>query len=445
MTKRKSKKSKATQYHHESSDSRSDEEHPAATGLIVLDEPELQVDLGDFSRVWQYLDAQTHALSLNKEAVSNDEPISRKQLQKHIFYSDDLRMAQCPESEDVSFQAPRATRFSDEVPSTEPLQISSWKQMKPKPKVPYSSAEDDGEESSWYPSSFEDKRSTLSSYRRKSFLYVPPAFISPKLPAPQLTISPFTPSASNRRRNLVQKLITKYPKETDRILAQPTAPNYLSNISISASKELHIFVDNSNILIGFFEAYKSQHGITDPFFRAPKFDFHAFTTILERGRPIAKRFLAGSNPLVQPVSLAQLLGYQVSILERVVDTNSKRAVSTASPYASDSATGPPQRERKKEQAVDEILHLKILECLLDVPTPGIIVLATGDAAPAEFSPDGGFLRCIQRALKRGWDVELVCWRKSMSRLWREKGFRLESGDKFQVIELDDYVDELVLE
>ncbi len=86
-----------------------------------------------------------------------------------------------------------------------------------------------------------------------------------------------------------------------------------------------------------------------------------------------------------------------------------------------------------------------MECLLDVEKPGTIVLATGDAAPAEFSPEGGFLKCIKRALTRGWIVELVCWRHSMSRLWRDKSFRVEWRDAFSVVELDDFVDELVLE
>ena len=95
--------------------------------------------------------------------------------------------------------------------------------------------------------------------------------------------------------------------------------------------------------------------------------------------------------------------------------------------------------------MDEILHLKILECILDVQTPGTIVLATGDAAPAEFSPDGGFLKCVERALRRAWAVELVCWRKSMSRLWRDREFLNEWRHMFSIIELDEFVDELVLE
>lgn len=421
----------------------------SGSALLIPEDSEFHVDLGDFSAVWQFLNSPSQVLSSldDRDEHIIDRPASRKQLQKkEIVFDEKVTVKQKTGKKTTSTQEPLADRSSKELSRTEGLRIkSSRKQLKGKAKeTNYSSADDDGEESSWYPSSFEDKKSTFSSYRRKSFLYIPPTFTSPNLPVPPPSITPAAPSAADRRRSLIQKLIAKYPSEVDRILAQPTTPNYTSTLSTPASKELHIFVDNSNILIGFYEAYKSKHGVTDPFFRAPKFDFHAFATILERGRPVSTKFLAGSNPLVQPVALAEHLGYQVSILERVVDS-SKPAASTSAPYESDPATRTLQREKKKEQAVDEILHLRILECILDVPTPGIIVLATGDAAPAEFSPDGGFLKCIQRALKRGWDVELVCWRRSMSRLWREKAFRAESGKKFKVIELDDFVDELLLE
>lgn len=446
--KRKSKRPRAAREDPEPSISLSDEDPLPVVDLISLDEPEPQVELGDFTVVWRYLESRSSGVPpLNSPANTETTPASRKQLFKNSIVFDDEIVVNGRSKGDFNNTTALEPGMgsSEEIATSDPVKINSRKQRKNKLTAMYSSAEDDGDETSWYPSSFEDARLSLSSFRRKSFLSIPPTFSSPNLPSRPTTITPAAPSAADRQRILIQKLISKYPDEVDRILGQPAGPMYLSNLSDLASRELHIFVDNSNILIGFYEAYKSKHTITDPFFRAPKFDFHAFTTILERGRPVSRKFLAGSNPLVQPVALAQHLGYQVSILERVVDTNTNRVESTSSPYMSDSATRTPQRERKREQAVDEILHLKILERLLDVSTPGIIVLATGDAAPAEFSPDGGFLKCIQRALKRGWDVELVCWRKSMSRLWREKTFRVESGEKFRVIELDDFVDELVLE
>lgn len=407
--------------------------------LISLSEPP---ELGDFSVVWDHL-ASSRIITRPSSPGGSDVtevPPSRKQL---------LRTAKNGISTDSTGANAVAIGTSENsVRKARHKSKSKLKKSKERQRHPESSSFEDEEESSWYSSSYEDKtNSFVISPRRKSFLYVPPAFLSP-VSSPKVTaIVPASPSAADRRRSLTQKLLAKYPAEVDRILLpksnQQPQSNYLSSLATLQVSDLHIFIDNSNILIGFYDAYKAKHNITDPFFRHPKFDFHAFTLILERGRPVATKVLVGSNPLVQPVALAQHLGYQVSILERVVDTSQKTAM--GNPYASDSATRTPQRERKKEQAVDEILHLKILECLLDVEKPATIVLATGDAAPAEFSPEGGFLKCIQRALTRGWHVELVCWKRSMSRLWREKVFRSEWRNTFTVVELDDFVDELILE
>ena len=445
MTQSKSKKSKVTAEDPDSSGTRSDGDALPEIQLISFEEsePEPQADLGDFTEVWRYLASQPDLQRDPKREDDNLGPLtSHTQLQKKEITFDDHVTVNYSSGKYGKDDISQDLRLSDETTSSKPKKIRR-KRGKNENKTIDSSAEDEGEESSWDPSSFEENRSALSFHRRKSFLYVPPSFTTPNAPPNPPNILPAAPGAADRRRKLIQLLIQKYPYDEHTILSPSKTPTYLSTMSSSPLNDLHVFVDNSNILIGFYERYKIKHDVTDPFFRAPKFDFHAFATILERGRPVSRKFLVGSNPLVQPVPLAQHLGYEVSILERVVDT--KRTLVTASPYASDSATRTPQREKKKEQAVDEILHLKILECLLDVTKPGIMVLATGDAAPAEFSPDGGFLKCIQRALKRGWDVELVCWRKSMSRLWREKTFLAESKNKFKVIELDDFVDELVLE
>jgi|SRR5579859_878 len=413
--------------------------------LISLDEPEA-VDLGDFRSVWQHLASYSHQKNSSGILEGMEPPASRRQFIQKSSLANRCIPDQTSSEKETAPELPTTPNDAGRHTKSDARKAKRSK-PKTKPKPSESSPEEDGEEeSSWY-SSDETKRRIYESPRRRSFLYVPPSFSSPASSPRLRPVLPPAPSAARRRRDLIQKLVARYPDQVNRILlAQSSAsPDYssVSTLATLQSQDIHIFIDNSNILIGFFDTYKSKHNITDPFFRAPKFDFHAFTTILERGRSVSRKILVGSNPLTQPVALAQRLGYEVSILERVID-QSKR-LSTSSAYASDSATRTPQREKKKEQAVDEILHLKILECLLDVDKPATIVLATGDAAPAEFSPEGGFFKCIQRALNRGWNVELVCWRKSMSRLWRDKMFRVEWRDTFSVVELDDFVDELVLE
>jgi hypothetical protein len=91
-----------------------------------------------------------------------------------------------------------------------------------------------------------------------------------------------------------------------------------------------------------------------------------------------------------------------------------------------------------EQGVDEILHMKMLESIVDTAHPSTMVLATGDAAEAEYS--SGFLRNVERALEKGWKVELVAWRASMSYSYRSKEFVEKWKGKFMVLELDDFAE-----
>lgn len=100
----------------------------------------------------------------------------------------------------------------------------------------------------------------------------------------------------------------------------------------------------------------------------------------------------------------------------------------------------------KEQGVDELLHLKITESLLDHdPGPDIqpvLVLATGDAKASEFNPRG-FYGCVERALKRGWEVEIVAWERAVSWSWEELVRKVEWRDKVRIVLLDDFLEELV--
>jgi len=433
--------------------------------LISFDNP-TPADLGDFTAVWQYL--ATHPCPrrcpTNPETNGIDVPGSGKQLREQLerkadLVGNEIKLKLAPQKKSaLDVAALSVAPKSDKPTQSKSVQVKKTKKPVLQPiTTSYSSPDDDPDDSPWYSSFFEDRCPELDSPRRKSFLYVPPSLYTRK-PAPPTPKSkrlrlPTAPSASDRLRNLIQKLITKHPTEANTILlgkspsspdvtAKPSCANALPTLHAG---DLHIFIDNSNILIGFYNRYKLKHDLKDPFFRRPELDFHAFSTILERGRPVSRKILVGSNPLIQPVLQAQRAGYEISILERVVDIKRHPNSPQENLYTSDSATRTPQRERKKEQAVDEILHLRILESILDVDVPGTIVLATGDAAPAEFSPEGGFLKCVERALGRGWAVELVCWRNSMSRLWRDMDFRLKWRNMFNILQLDDFVDELVLE
>lgn len=176
--------------------------------------------------------------------------------------------------------------------------------------------------------------------------------------------------------------------------------------------------------------------------------FANLALIMERGRQAAKRVLVGSDHLPS-VDEAERLGYEACILERVhkVKSITPRRTIKSQKYASSfqgGSSGPEtvatSGERWVEQGVDEILHLKILESILDTVHPATIVLATGDAAVAEFS--GGFMKMVERGLQRGWNVELVSFSQGTSNAYRKKDFRIRWGDQFKLVELDRYLEEL---
>lgn len=200
-------------------------------------------------------------------------------------------------------------------------------------------------------------------------------------------------------------------------------------------------------MVGFHDSVKVSRNIpVATRIRRLHMSFSNFSLIMERGRPAAKRVLVGSDRLPS-IGEAETLGYEANILGRVhkVKYSTPRTPKFRNRPGPQWAPNGPEtvganENRWVEQGVDEILHLKILESLLDTDEPATIVLATGDAAEAEYS--GGFMRMVERALQRGWNVELVSFSQVTSNAYRRKDFRTRWGNRFRMIELDGYVEEL---
>ncbi|KAJ5232076.1 hypothetical protein N7468_005032 [Penicillium chermesinum] len=230
-----------------------------------------------------------------------------------------------------------------------------------------------------------------------------------------------------RRVFLMTKLLIDFPEYAQLVSQVGRLPSFGDS---QLSRPIHVFVDMSNILVGFHNAAKASRGLdTTVRVRRLHMSFANLSLIMERGRQATKRVLVGSDR-VPSVDEAEHLGYEVNILDRV----SKMKTTPRSPHPRNldvqnshlcwSETAG-QRERWVEQGVDEILHLKILETLLDTEKPATIVLASGDAAKAEYS--GGFLTMVERALQRGWNVELVSFSQLTSFAYKKKEFRAKMG------------------
>lgn len=257
---------------------------------------------------------------------------------------------------------------------------------------------------------------------------------------------------TQKRRRIAHRLNAKFGLGLTR--GQVDIPNMGKNlwepivypITPAVESGIHVFIDCSNIVLGFIERLKINRSLS-PTTQViqPPFSFVDLALILERCRPTTKRVLVGSysNGRKLPYHMeAEHCGYEVNLLERVSKARvpiSQRRIYSASGYASASEAIAGTRKVNVEQGVDEILQLKMLESLLDTDHPSTLVLATGDAAVAEFS--GGFLHNVKRALSKGWKVEIVAWQLGMSSAFKKEAEKW--GGRLQLIFLDDMAEDLL--
>lgn len=259
-------------------------------------------------------------------------------------------------------------------------------------------------------------------------------------------------------------------------------------------------IGSSNILVGFLEYIKKNPHLLPPSIGSPKrlkpkILHTALVLLLERGRPCARRILVASSPLHQTLDGVVGMGYEVSVLQRVeikegdegpsprprkgeigsseddaraggvgavaqapglpsrTSSNSSLGLAARRGHHRHTSSDLSTRPRYREEAVDELLQLKLLQTILDTP-PATIVLATGDGASSQFNPDG-FVGCVRRAVDRGWKVELIAWEEGVSRAWRElerdvrvqalggQGQAARSKGGFRIIGLEAWVGELI--
>ena len=270
-------------------------------------------------------------------------------------------------------------------------------------------------------------------------------------------------AAAAKKERLIRKIKERFIEDRQFLTNAAMVPFSVAD-NTGTREGIHVFVDASNIMIGFHDSLKISRGLgLHTRIRRQPISFHNLSLILEQGRPVSKRVLVGSDNFAA-IQEAKLIGYETNILDRVhkakeLTPRQKKYQSSRCQNANTSsgANGTSggsgsetnaaaaavlyAKEKWVEQAVDEILHLKILESVVDAKQPSTIVLATGDAAEAEYSQ--GFLRMVERALEKGWKIELVSFRKNTSGMYKRKEFRTKWKNKFKMVELDDFVEELL--
>jgi hypothetical protein len=174
----------------------------------------------------------------------------------------------------------------------------------------------------------------------------------------------------------------------------------------------HVFIDNSNIFGGARRAAaRIEKHIPWPAIRV---HFPNLVHLIEDGQNVATRVLAGSVPPGNDDlwQYARRLQYNADLLRKVENDDGHLV----------------------EQGVDELLHLKIANVLLDSDGPEALVLGTGDGRVSTFGT--GFALQAQRALRRGWNVEVWSWREQLSSAFQKLSDQFEG--RLRIHELDRY-------
>lgn len=199
------------------------------------------------------------------------------------------------------------------------------------------------------------------------------------------------------------------------------------------SQGIHVFVDMSNIDIGYQTTLKESRSIhkSSRLSPLPHLNLQLLTKILIRDRPVtALNVCCSTLPgRSEPRYVQQLreLGYHIDLRER------KRVNDGLF------STKAPETLRYVEDLVDETLQVRIAESVMEhFHKPGTIVLATGDAKPSVHSD--GFFSYMQRALRMGWNVEVISWRGSLSLRWTDRQWTSQWNGKFRVIQLDEFLE-----
>jgi hypothetical protein len=182
-------------------------------------------------------------------------------------------------------------------------------------------------------------------------------------------------------------------------------------------KTTHIFMDNSNIFGG---AQRTAQEREQAIWLSVRVDYEHLFRLLVYGKQNRRTsMLAGSVPPGNEAlwEAAKHAGFDTTLLRRV-----------------ENDTG-----RLVEQGVDEAIHLKIANVLLDADESGTMVLATGDGA--ETDQGSSFTQQVRRAAKRGWNVEIWSWQVQLAKRLRDT--RLEFQDQVKVFKLDGWYDSIV--
>lgn len=181
----------------------------------------------------------------------------------------------------------------------------------------------------------------------------------------------------------------------------------------------YIFVDFSNISIGFYNYVEKKYRIANP-----KINYKKLFSIMENKKTFKKKILVGSKNKKESdeiINTFRNYGYDVFILER---------------------------NNNREICVDELLHGKIMETLLYSNEPGNIIICTGDGKTSDYTDNSFYKICI-KALTMKWKITIISWKNQLNKNYI-LGIELYNILKdtnikkhYKILYLDNYAEEII--
>lgn len=189
----------------------------------------------------------------------------------------------------------------------------------------------------------------------------------------------------------------------------------------------YIFIDISNIYIGFYKYVENRYKLLNP-----RINCKSLLNLLENKRNIQKRVLVGSC--------------KKNILKKTRNNNYENKLHKI--FKKNDYNTYILERHEKEKGVDELLHNNIMETLLFSNEVGTIVIATGDGKSSDFT-DNSFYNLVLKALEIGWSIEIITWKYQMNKNY-QYGHELnallknkEIKKRYNIIYLEKYVNELI--
>ena len=250
------------------------------------------------------------------------------------------------------------------------------------------------------------------------------------------------PYRSIQYQSLVAKLMAEV--YIDR-LTEKTYPH-------AANNGVYVFLDTSNIEISFRKALRVKLGIPETaiLMPAPNLNMEFLNKILVRDRHVVSKNAGCSyrpgRPKPHAIRDLTACGFHVDVRERKLQDDQQQQLLGTSPSSHNKRNchanaSSADNGHYVEDLVDETLQTRIYESVMEnFERPGTLVLATGDGKAAKYSD--GFFACANRALKMGWNVELISWGLSLSSVWKDDEWSRQWGGRFRLILLDTYLHEI---